>query len=117
MSRNTKSIGVAFEDQYLKDAELEDCTLIDPTQSGTSTVETLRVTGSAQLGNAASDTLGFFGQTVTTQPTVIASVTTTGATSTTNAYGYTTAAQADAIVTAVNAAVAALKSLGLVASA
>lgn len=30
MSRNTKSIGIAFEDQYLKNAELENCTLINP---------------------------------------------------------------------------------------
>lgn len=117
MSRNTKSIGVAFEDQYLKNADLESCTLIGATNTGTTTVETLAVTASAQLGNAASDTLGFFGQTVTTQPAVIASVTTTGASSTTNAYGYTTAAQADALVTAVNASVAALKTLGLIASA
>lgn len=28
MSRNTVSIGVAFQDQYLKDADLEDCNLI-----------------------------------------------------------------------------------------
>lgn len=27
MSRNTKSIGIAFEDQYLKNAELDDCTI------------------------------------------------------------------------------------------
>ena len=45
-----------------------------------------------------------------------ANVTTTAATSTTNAYGYTTAAQADAIVTAVNACSAALRTLGIVAA-
>ena len=31
MSRNTKSIGIAYEDQFLKNAELEDCTLTGAT--------------------------------------------------------------------------------------
>ena len=31
MSRNTVSMGIAYEDQYLKNAELEDCTLTGAT--------------------------------------------------------------------------------------
>jgi hypothetical protein len=34
MSRNTVSIGVAYQDQYLEDAELVDCTLTNPTVTG-----------------------------------------------------------------------------------
>lgn len=86
---NTKSIGIAYSDQDLD-------------------ASTLGATGG---------TLGFFGTTPVTQPTVVAAVTTTGATSTTNAYGYTTAAQADAIVTAINDINTRLQTLGLFASA
>ena len=62
------------------------------------------------LGQSATDLIAFYGATTVAQPAAVASVTTTAitavtttaATSTTNAYGYTTAAQADAIVTAIN---------------
>lgn len=57
--------------------------------------------------------LVFFGTTAVTQQTVPTAVTTTGATSTTNAYGYTTAAQADAIVTAVNSIITKITALTL----
>lgn len=70
----------------------------------------------ATLGGASTDKIGFYGS-AATQPALITAVATTAATSTTNAYGYTTAAQADAIVASLNAAIAALKTLGLVASA
>lgn len=83
------------------------------------TNETLNVGRSAQpvsIQPSSTGTLTFFGGTVTTRPATIAAVATTSATSTTNAYGYTTAAQADAIVTAVNACSAALIALGLVAA-
>lgn len=36
MSRNTVSIGVAFQDQYLKNADLEDCNIIGGFDMGTS---------------------------------------------------------------------------------
>ena len=68
------------------------------------------------MGGASTDKIGFYGQSPVVQAATIASVTTTGATSTTNAYGYTTAAQADAIVTALNSITTALKNLGLNAS-
>lgn len=68
------------------------------------------------IGGASTDKVGFYGTSPVDQAATIASVTTTSATSTTNAYGYTTAAQADAIVTAVNSILVALKDLGLVAS-
>jgi UDP-N-acetyl-D-mannosaminuronic acid transferase (WecB/TagA/CpsF family) len=67
----------------------------------------------AQLGGAATDKIGFYGATPVVRPTKATAVTTTGASSTTNAYGYTTAAQADAIVTAVNAIIVNLTTLGL----
>jgi hypothetical protein len=66
-----------------------------------------------RLGNATTDLIGFYGQAGSAQQTKATAVTTTGATSTTNAYGYTTAAQADAIVTAVNAMIVIMTNLGM----
>ena len=78
--------------------------------TGTATLGTLAVTASAQIGNATTDTVGFYGATVTTQPTAISAVTTatltsvtTEATISTTPFGYSTAAQADAIVATLNA--------------
>lgn len=66
------------------------------------------------FGSASTDKLGFYGLTTpVVRRTKATAVTTTSATSTTNAYGYTTAAQADAIVTAVNAIITNLTDLGL----
>ena len=66
------------------------------------------------FGSASTDKLGFYGLTTPiVRPTGATSVTTTAATSTTNAYGYTTAAQADAIVTALNVVIANLAALNL----
>lgn len=67
------------------------------------------------LGQSATDKIGFYGVTTVVQPAAVTAVTTTGSSSTTNAYGYTTAAQADAIVTAVNLLITRLQTLGLTA--
>lgn len=67
------------------------------------------------IGGAATDKIGFYGVTPVVQAATFTSVTTTSATSTTNAYGYATAAQADAIVTAVNAIITCLENVGLAA--
>lgn len=64
-------------------------------------------------GGAATDKLAVYGETPVVQAANITNVTTTAATSTTNAYGYTTAAQADAIVTAVNALIVAVENFGI----
>ena len=68
-----------------------------------------------RLGNATTDTIGFYGTLGVAQASAITSVATTAATSTTNAYGYSTSTQADAIVTAVNAIITALSNLGITA--
>lgn len=68
------------------------------------------------IGGASTDKIGFYGTAPVAQYATISAVATTAATSTTNAYGYTTAAQADAIVTALNSVIDALKDVGLVAS-
>lgn len=70
----------------------------------------------AQIGKSSTEKIGFYGAAPVAQYATIAAVTTTGATSTTNAYGFTTAAQADAIVTALNSVIDALKDVGLVAA-
>ena len=66
------------------------------------------------IGSATTDTIGFYGTTGADQATAITTVTTTAATSS-SPYGYGTSTQADAIVTAVNAIIAALAAVGLTA--
>jgi hypothetical protein len=66
-----------------------------------------------QIGAATTDKVGFYGTAPIVQPTKATAVTTTGSSSTTNAFGYTTAAQADAIPVAINAIIANLTALGL----
>lgn len=66
-----------------------------------------------RLGNATTDLIGFYGIAGVAQQTKATAVTTTGSSSTTNAYGYTTAAQADAIVTAINAIIVVLTGIGI----
>lgn len=70
----------------------------------------------ALFGGASTDKIGFYGAIPVVQAASVAAVATTAATSTTNAYGYSTAAQADAIVTAVNAIRLALTNLGVLSS-
>ena len=67
------------------------------------------------LGRGATDKIAFYGTTPAVQPSLITACATTAATTATP-YGYTTSTQADAIVTSLNAVIAALKTLGLVAS-
>ena len=83
--------------------------------SSTSTTVALGQGSPNQIGTAATSLVGFYGATPIVQRTKATAVATTAATSTTNAYGYTTAAQADAIVTAVNAIIVNLTDLGLAA--
>lgn len=67
------------------------------------------------MGTATTDLLTFYGGTPVDQPAAVTTVTTTAATSTTP-YGYATSTQADAIVTAVNALIARLNELNLIAT-
>ena len=72
---------------------------------------TVTLTGGGIIGDAATDTVGFYGATPVAQPaaaaqstvatTAITTAVSTAATST-SPYGFATAAQADAIVAAVN---------------
>lgn len=67
------------------------------------------------VGNSATDTIGFYGVTPVVQPSGAAqtAVATTGAVTT--GFGYSTTAQANAIVTLVNALRSALVLEGLIA--
>jgi len=67
MSRDTKSIGVAFRDQFLEDAELLNCTLTTPTVSGATlttptltnaTVTNLTVSGALTIDNVPVSATG-----------------------------------------------------------
>ena len=68
----------------------------------------------ALIGNSATEKIGFYGTIPVVQAAAVTAVTTTGATSTTNAYGFTTAAQADAIVASLNAIRTALTNIGII---
>lgn len=57
----------------------------------------------AQIGKSSTEKIGFYGTTPVALPAALRGVATTASTSTTNAFGYTTSTQADAIVTALNA--------------
>lgn len=67
------------------------------------------------LGQSSTDKISFFGATPVVRQSNITAVTTTASTTTTLAAGYTTTAQADAIVTAINSIITALDNLGLTA--
>ncbi len=67
------------------------------------------------FGQTSSSIQGFWGSVTNQRPATIATVTTTASTSTSSAFGYTTSAQAEAIVTAVNAIVTALIVTGFIA--
>ncbi len=69
------------------------------------------------LGVTTSTLVHLYGGTGVAQPATIAAVATTASTSTTNAFGYTTSTQADAIVTVLNSLLSAAKNIGLVAPA
>lgn len=67
------------------------------------------------FGYAATSKIGFYGLTTPiVQPTGGVAVSTAAATTTTP-WGYATSTQADAVVTAINATLANLRALGLVA--
>lgn len=74
------------------------------------------ITGITTFNPSSSALIHFYGGTPVDQPAAVSDVTTTGATSTTNAYGYTTAAQADAVVTAINALLARVREIGIIAT-
>lgn len=67
------------------------------------------------LGQATSSKIGLFGTTPQVQLAAVTTVTTTAATSTTTNWGYVTSVQADAIVTAVNALISRVQSIGITA--
>jgi len=104
------ALGIPYAQQ-----EFDTITTRNLTVTGTQTVATealadVTISGSAAILNASTDTLAFYGATLTTQPAAISAVTTatltsvtTTAASSTTPYGYTTSTQADAIVATLNA--------------
>ena len=65
------------------------------------------------LGQSATDLVSVYNATPVARASAITAVNTTASTSTTNAFGYTTSTQADAIVTAVNSLITAVKNFGI----
>lgn len=84
-------------------------------------LDALTVTGATELqgnvgiGNATTDTIGFYGSTKVAQPAGAGqgSVTTTGTVSTAGIFGFTTSTQANAIITLLNQIRSDLVTLGL----
>jgi len=66
------------------------------------------------IGNSSTSLVGMYGATPIVRQAAVTTVTTTAASSTTP-YGYTTSTQADAIVTAVNALISRLSTIGMTA--
>ena len=114
MDTGGASLGIPFEKQEFDTVTTRALTVTESQTVASQAIETLSVTSSAAIGNASTDTVGFYGATVTTQPLAITSVTTTAATSTTP-YGYSST-QADGLVTAVNALIVKMRALGLIAT-
>ncbi len=110
---NSKAIGVAYSDPEFESLSVTGATSLTGAQTvgGALTVTgALNANGGGSLGNASTDTVAFYGATVTTQPATIAAVTTatltsvtTTAATTSSPWGYGTSTQADAVVTLVNA--------------
>lgn len=107
MTTQGKALGIVYSEQDF-----------DAVTAATGTFETLNATSQnitgGQIGNSSTSLVSFFGASVTTQPTAISTVTTTGST-TSEPFGYTTSTQADALVTAVNSIISKLQTLGLTA--
>lgn len=68
------------------------------------------------LGQTAASLVGMH-NTVCAQASTIAQLVTTASTSTSSAFGYTTSTQAEAVTTAVNSILTALKNKGIIAAA
>jgi hypothetical protein len=107
MSRNTKSVGVAFEDQYLSGGEMTgysvDNTTLGATTAAAGTFTTLTATGK----------FGCNGQTAVSAAATVAVISTVAQNS---GFGFSTSAQLIAAQAAINSILACLKSAGLMAS-
>ena len=66
MASNTIAIGVAYEDQKIVSGEI-DSTPIGATTPAAGTFTNLTSTGNTRLGDAATDTVGFYGATPVSQ--------------------------------------------------
>ena len=71
--------------------------------------------GSVSIGDSAADLIAFYGAAPVAQPAVLSAVTTTQPTAT--VFGFTTTAQFNALIAAVNTLIANQKTLGFMATA
>ncbi len=128
-TRNTKSAGIAFTDQYLEGGDMvgyniSGATIVSSTITGnnaitgtTVTATTLVVTTSAAVGNTTTATVGFYG----TSPIAKRASSNQGAVTTTASasisatqWGFSTSTQADTLTTLVAQMRADLVALGLI---
>ena len=66
MAFNSKAIGVAYEDQQIVSGQIDD-TAIGSVTPAAGTFTNLTSTGTTSLGDAATDTIGFYGATPVVQ--------------------------------------------------
>lgn len=126
MATNTKPIGVAYTDQELKDGTMSGYTVtggtisgaaVGGTHTGTASFSALAVNGTATIGAASTNTLGFFGQAGTTWPTSAsqaAAASTAAASFSATQWGFSTSTQANAVITLVNQIRSDLVALGII---
>jgi hypothetical protein len=94
--------------------------LVSPTLSGTVTMAdsanvAFNVTTGSKLGTAATQKIGFWNAVPVVQPSVLAAITVTQPTAT--VFGFTTTAQFNNLIAAVNQLIANDKTIGLMATA
>ena len=116
---NSKSLGVAYEDQAIVGGTINS-TPIGATTPSSGAFTTLTSTGNTALGNAASDTIGLYGATPVIQRATAAShttIATTVAVSTTSSvatgWGFSTSTQANELTAAMAEVQATLVALGI----
>ena len=124
MSRNTKPVGVAYEDQYLKDADLENCSITGGTISGAvvsgaaGSFTDITATGNVRFGNATTDTVAFYDaatpQAQQASASQAAVATTAPVSISATQWGFASSAQALAVITLQNELRSALVALGII---
>ena len=121
---DTKSIGIAYRDQDLEGSTLTNCTVSGGTISGAvvsgaaGSFTNLTATGNVVFGNATSDTVAFYGAATPQAQQASASQAAVAATApvsiSATQWGFSTSAQALAVIQLQNEIRAALVALGII---
>lgn len=111
---NSKATGVAYSDPAISGGTIDD-TVIGGTTKAAGSFTTLTSTGNTNLGDAATDLVGFHGATAVDQAAYVASLS-INALSVSGVIGFTTSASFSTAILAINSIIALLVEKGLMAS-